>query len=257
MNNKSIWLYIAVVLALFVVILQFQLQPDRSSSRESMSAFLDQAEDLSNSMNERVDSGELSPYQATIEIDKSAPPPTRAMQELMAGAMQENIQLSNAYMGELENAEWELILEPGRLAADPDLAESYAMFETVRPLVAKYEELSIRVIDNMHQRIDGLDVSERQKTAFRDGFDASRSQTEAIIRRQWNFERETYNEFEKIIDLLAANQGDWEVVESELLFYEQEPLDQYNLHLQNIDDLADQLRQFQADNIAQARQQLN
>lgn len=123
-----------------------------------------------------------------------------------------------AYMQELDEVRLSELFIPNRLARDRGMVESRLILEQSQRVVQKYSQQNQRLLAEVPVTIRALALSEQQKNRMVEGAIKARPQQKATLARNWDLERQTLAEFEKMINLLDDNRRSWRVEQNEIVF---------------------------------------
>ena len=119
---------------------------------------------------------------------------------------------------------------PNRLARDRGLVESRLILEQSQRVVRKYSQQNQRLLADVPVTIRSLDLSDQQKDRMVEGAIKARPQQKATLARNWDLERQTLDEFEKMINLLDDNRHSWRVEHNEIVFDRDSLLNRFRAH---------------------------
>jgi len=155
--------------------------------------------------------------------------------------------LANEYQKSINDIGWGRILDPSRLKNDSTMIESKSMIKQARRIVSDYRKRNIKLIYDMRNSIQNLNLSEDMKERLRTGFESSMEDALKSIGENWDLEASILNEFEAII-LLLKN-VDWEIQDNQILFYNNQDVVSYNNHFLKINSLMEKQLKLQNKNI--------
>ncbi|WP_336725725.1 hypothetical protein [Achromobacter ruhlandii] len=135
-----------------------------------------------------------------------------------------------AYMRELDEVRLSELFIPNRLARDRGMVESRLILEQSQRVVRKYSQQNQRLLADVPVTIRTLDLSEEQKNRMVEGAIKARPQQKATLARNWDLERQTLDEFEKMINLLDDNRRAWRVEHNEIVFDRDSLLNRFRAH---------------------------
>lgn len=135
-----------------------------------------------------------------------------------------------AYMKELDEVRLSDLFIPNRLARDRGMVESRLILEQSQRVVRKYSQQNQRLLADVPVTIRSLDLSDQQKDRMVEGAIKSRPQQKATLARNWDLERQTLDEFEKMITLLDDNRRSWRVEHNEIVFDRDSLLNRFRAH---------------------------
>ncbi|EGP42514.1 hypothetical protein [Achromobacter insuavis] len=135
-----------------------------------------------------------------------------------------------AYMKELDEVRLSDLFIPNRLARDRGMVESRLILEQSQRVVRKYSQQNQRLLADVPITIRSLDLSDQQKDRMVEGAIKARPQQKATLARNWDLERQTLDEFEKMINLLDDNRRSWRVEHNEIVFDRDSLLNRFRAH---------------------------
>lgn len=135
-----------------------------------------------------------------------------------------------AYMKELDEVRLSDLFIPNRLARDRGMVESRLILEQSQRVVRKYSQQNQRLLADVPITIRSLDLSDQQKDRMVEGAIKARPQQKATLARNWDLERQTLDEFEKMINLLDDNRRSWRVEQNEIVFDRDSLLNRFRAH---------------------------
>lgn len=151
-----------------------------------------------------------------------------------------------AYMRELDEVRLSDLFIPNRLARDRGLVESRLILEQSQRVVQKYSQQNQRLLGDVPATIRSLDLSEQQKNQMVEGAIKARPQQRAMLARNWDLERQTLAEFEKMINLLDDNRRSWRVEHNEIVFDRDSLLNRFRAHQLAVRQLTEERARLEA-----------
>lgn len=151
-----------------------------------------------------------------------------------------------AYMRELDEVRLSDLFIPNRLARDRGLVESRLILEQSQRVVQKYSQQNQRLLVDVPATIRSLDLSEQQKNQMVEGAIKARPQQRAMLARNWDLERQTLAEFEKMINLLDDNRRSWRVEHNEIVFDRDSLLNRFRAHQLAVRQLTEERARLEA-----------
>lgn len=145
-----------------------------------------------------------------------------------------------AYMKELDDVRLSELFIANRLARDRGLVESRLILEQSQRIVQKYSQQNQRLLADVPLMIRSLDLSEQQKNQMVEGALKARPAQKATLARNWDIERQTLAEFEKMINLLDDNRRSWRAEHNEIVFDQDKLLARFQAHQQTVRQLTEE-----------------
>ncbi len=145
-----------------------------------------------------------------------------------------------AYMKELDDVRLSELFIANRLARDRGLVESRLILEQSQRIVQKYSQQNQKLLADVPLMIRGLDLSEQQKNQMIEGALKARPTQKATLARNWDIERQTLAEFEKMINLLDDNRRSWRAEHNEIVFDQDKLLARFRAHQQTVRRLTEE-----------------
>jgi len=246
-------MYAAFMAGTLVVV---SVETQNEDQAQSLNRILDQVEAFTEDQWATDDDGMPVRIEPSFEADPNASGFDGEVQRFVAGILNDNAELANAYRVELEQIGWYSILDPARLVADSTMAESRQLLQAGRSTVSKYRTRSREILENSADAIQGLNMSERDKRSFERGYREKLGSSLGQHDAMWDLEEETFDEFEKIIDLLDGSSGEWSVEDGQFLFTTDEQVDRFNGYLGRIDAIMLEQQEMQRSALEATRQQI-
>ena len=171
--------------------------------------------------------------------------------------MDRSVSLRNDYLLELSAIGWDKILDPTRLKNDRTFVESKFTINKVKEIVEKYKTLTNNLFEEgAFAEIDRLEIDEDFKQEMKDGFKRGLGTTKIMIDRNWFLEEKCLLEIEKIIDLLSTHKDVWVIENSQILFYNENDLKEFNAYIYNIQEIVKEQQLIQQQSIDKAKESL-
>ncbi len=144
--------------------------------------------------------------------------------------------LQKSYTAELNNIGFPRVLDAGRLVADTDFSESYAMLDRTRVLVNEHGSKMREALASLPARIRASNLNPRSRESYAQS--AEKGTREALISfdENWALEASCIEQIKTIIDLLKDRRGHWQVSNNQFLFSEGSDLAAFNAALGKINE---------------------
>ncbi len=178
------------------------------------------------------------------------------MERFIKVFMDRSFSLRNDYLLELNAIGWNKILDSTRLKNDTTFTESKFIMNKGKEIVEKYKTLTDGLIEDMYNEIDNLKMEENLKKEMKDGFKEGIGPVKIILDRNWFLEEKCLSEVEKIIDLLSMRKEVWAIENSQIIFYDENDLKEFNAHIYNIQDIVKEQQLIQQQSSDQAKESL-
>ena len=178
------------------------------------------------------------------------------MERFIKVFMDRSFSLRNDYLLELNAIGWNKILDSTRLKNDTTFTESKFIMNKGKEIVEKYKTLTNSLFEDAFAEIDSLEIDEDFKQEMKDGFKRGLEPTKIMINRNWFLEEKCLSEIEKIIDLLSTRKDVWAIENSQILFYDENDLKEFNAHIYNIQEIVKEQQLIQQQSIDQAKESL-
>jgi hypothetical protein len=178
------------------------------------------------------------------------------MERFIKVFMDRSVSFHNDYLLELSAIGWDKILDPTRVKNDTTFTESIITIKKAKEIVEKYKTLSYSLFENAYAEIDRLEIDEEFKQEMKDGFKSGMEPVKVTLDRNWFLEEKCLLEIEKIINLLSTRKDVWVIENSQILFYNENDLKEFNTHIYNIQDIVKEQQLIQQQNIEQTRESL-
>lgn len=161
----------------------------------------------------------------------------------------------NDYLREIHAIDLDSILDVPRINRDV-LYANKVRINNARDIVNKYENMAYDLFQDIGKQIASLNISSSSKKEFISGFEKGISKSKFQLSKQWELERQTLDQLENIVLLLAASFY-WEVEGDKLIFSSEEDLIKFNTYLETIQRIEQQQEQIQKNGQAEVNQFFN
>jgi hypothetical protein len=142
--------------------------------------------------------------------------------------------LRNDYQQELTASGFNGILDPDRLARDKRMKESQELMAKAQAVVAKYKEKNETLFAMARKDIEQSGISDDKREDMLRGFDEKLASGRKLMAEGWASETEMLAVFDKIVKLLHAAQGKWEVQQKQLMFERDSDIAAFNGYMAEI-----------------------
>ena len=188
---------------------------------------------------ESADFEEGKPFiDKTFSTESDIDGPMGEVQSFVAESMNEQVAMTNRYAAELEAIGYLNLLNPDRMSADAEFADSYRILSEVDGIVAMYRGLQDEQLDGLFEKVDGIDASESFKTGMKAGLAMELEQSKPVRDQIWDLEEKTVDEVRLLVGFLE--QSAWTSQGGQFVFETDDALAVFNGHLNNINALTEQ-----------------
>ena len=164
---------------------------------------------------------------------------------LLKGMVNRVLAQRRDYELELDAIGWSTILDPSRLAGDTTMVGSRTLLKQARTIVAKYRARTDLIFEQSRREIEDADLPANMRQSMLNGFLSSSAKGKERASLNWDMEAQVLVEMEKVVDLLSARRGSWEISDGQLLFASQEDIDRFNASIDRVKSLVDQQQRMQ------------
>lgn len=130
------------------------------------------------------------------------------------------------------------ILDPNNLLSQEELIKSKGNLAEGKKLIVERGQNLTSYYDDFLNYIKTAKVNETTRKGALDSFPSSKSEVVRLNNELDKFQLALMDEASAIVDLAGKNMGRLQVSNNQLLFDNQESLDEYNLHMKNLTALA-------------------
>ena len=176
-----------------------------------------------------------------IEVIARAADPSKKinkMDDVFIQMINMAVHYRNDYFAELTQCGWFSVLDAKKMAGDLNMKASRQTTACAKTVAAKYRIKSNLLINEMREVVDKSALSEKEKEGYLLGMDNNLQSTHEQREQMWALEERCIQEVEKIIAFLDARAGRWVEDNGAFAFTSQEDIDQFNLHMYSINQIA-------------------
>ena len=243
-----------VFVALIGVYLSSRPEPPPSDMEQMAGNVSEMMDDMLESV-ESADFKEGKPFiDKTFSTESDVEGPMGEVQAFVAQMMNESVQMTNRYAAELESVGYLNLLNPQRMMADSEFAESYRILADVDELVSKYRGLHAEQVDSMLEKIDTINASEAFKTGMKAGMASELKESEPVREQIWDLEQKAVDEVRLLVDFLQR--GDWSSEGGQFVFETDEGLAVFNGHIANINAYTEEQMALRRSQVKSSQQKL-
>lgn len=191
----------------------------------------------------------------------STTPATRGdmgeMERFAREFMNKAIALRNDYGREMQAIGWSHLLEAKRLKGDKTLAESKLMVKRAKRIVKAYAKKNHALFDDGKVAIRALNIGQSAKRGMIEGFEGGLGVGKAKVDEAWGYEYAIVEVYEKIFNLLSSCMGRWTVAGDQILFDNDEDLEQFNSYMAAIQGIVEKQEAMQRQGLQMLNQNLD
>lgn len=170
------------------------------------------------------------------------------------------VTLRNNYFKEMEAIGYFNILDPNRIKADESLTESTQMIEKAKSIIKDYQQKQQNLLIDARKKIDKLEISESQKSAWIKGYNKSLEKNQKASARVWELEISSTDIIEKALTLLSENPDSWIAEDNQIVFYDDSVsinlMEEYNTYMNTMLSNSKEQQEIQLGVINQANEAL-
>ncbi|MFZ6743645.1 hypothetical protein ACO0LC_10495 [Undibacterium sp. JH2W] len=166
------------------------------------------------------------------------------MEKFMKDFMNSAAAYKNAYLHELNAANWDHVMDFKRIKNDKDMQESKAIVEKAKSIISKFEANTDSLFDSGRAKINSLALDDDTKKNMLDGFNRGGQSSRALIMQNWQMERKAVQEIENMLALLADKKK-WTLQGEQLMFRDEATLTQFNRHQQKVQEILKEQQDMQ------------
>ena len=249
-------LTIIIVLALYFVgtfLGEYFIWHRKAQKKQAVQSLSYMQREMNRVSSAAIDSGGLP-----VRIDRSSTRQERSSGEygeferVFDDFMDRMVEQRNDYLREIHAIDLDSILDFTRIKRDALYANKVKVNDA-RAIVNKYENMAYDLFQDIGEQISSLNISRSSKDEFMSGYEKGISQSKTQLSKQWELERQTLDQLENIVLLLAASY-DWEVDGDQLIFSSEDDLNRFNTYLETIQSIEQQQEQIQNNGRARVNQ---
>ncbi len=229
--------YMLIMASAFLAVSAGAQETSDREAREVMNNMASEIDEFIDKMAEVPEDMDSLQIEHEFTTDPNLTGPLAAVQAFAAEIMNFSVAETNAYGAELEQIGLLTVLDPERLEADTDLAESRTILANARQVIEKYRGRQHIIEDKVYSMFDELDMPAELKDEFETGVKHGLARGAKNRKLLWDLEEQSLDQFDGIIDTLSGNA--WEYDGEYILFDEDAAADKFNQHLATIDDIFD------------------
>lgn len=220
---------------------------------EETGKIIDELEETVDQLEKGVDEEGRS---TVIELPQATEPTAEGdygkIQIVFREYVNKSVQLRNNYIKELQDIGWFEILNPERLKKDVDLKNSKDMVNKITEAFDNYSNQMLMTMSVMVASVKDLDIDEFAKENVLKGIDKA-NKNGSKIEMSLSLEKESINEVAELINFLDAKPDAWVVEDSQLKFYKEADLKEFNSHLLAIEQINQKKKEFVEQSIKNVR----
>jgi len=159
------------------------------------------------------------------------------MERFVKTFMARSVSLRNDYLLELNAVGLNKILDPARIKNDKAFTESKFIINKSKEIIEKYKTLTNSLIgEDAFAEIDRLEIDDDLKQEMKNGFKSGLEPVISMLDKNWYLDDKSILEYEKIIKLLSSHKDAWTIENQQILFYDENYLQECNTYISNIRD---------------------
>lgn len=195
-----------------------------------------------------------------IETSSKATGNLGVMEKFTKDIFADAVTLRNNYFKEMEAIGYFNILDPNRIKADESLTESTQMIEKAKSIIKDYQQKQQNLLIDARKKIDKLEISESQKSAWIKGYNKSLEKNQKASARVWELEISSTDIIEKALTLLSENPDSWIAEDNQIVFYDDSVsinlMEEYNTYMNTMLSNSKEQQEIQLGVINQANEAL-
>ena len=164
------------------------------------------------------------------------------------------IAITQTYKTELNAIDLSSILNGEKLNKNTYYKESKEKIAKAKAALDNYRKSSTDFIRSTRLEINALSISESDKQKALVGFDRALADTMPQLDNMWSLEKQSLDELENIVLLLANSKG-WQADGKQILFEDETDLKKFNSILKNLQQIAQQQEQIKRTYRANSKQE--
>lgn len=229
--------------------------PLASVHAEELEEFADEMDAHLDKVQQQTEADPLAPLPPMTE---SADPGTGMSAEL-SRLVREHFnaltEVRNGYLQTLARVGMETLLDPARLAADTDYADSRRILAEARAAAEAARRDGETILRNFPARIRASALSPSEKADMIRGVESATPRALASIAQTYALEFEAYDLMSGMIDLLAGTT--WQLENGNIAFDSDADIEKFNGSLARIQQIVEEQTAMQSDRIDDARDSLD
>ena len=173
-------------------------------------------------------------------IDKTFAPSEDAtgymgeLQQFFADIANQIASMDNDYLAAFDSIGWDEILDEDHLLSDPTFKKSWQKIVEARLIVDNYEIRTTEVKNDARDKIQDLNLSEKEKREMEDDFMHAFEKSVDSREKLLNLVRLQIDEIEKAINLLAKDPQTWRIEGDQFIFERDAQVVQFKEYMANI-----------------------
>ncbi|MFZ6874053.1 hypothetical protein ACO0LF_18505 [Undibacterium sp. Di27W] len=243
--------YISVFLAFFIAMFaagKISLDKQKVQANIAMQSAKEEMQRLATNIQKNNDNQDSKVLSQVVETGPAATPKASGqfgeMERFMKDFMNSAAAYKNAYLRELNAANWDQVMDFKRIKNDKDMLESKAIVEKAKAIISKFESNTDSLFDGGRAKINSLALDDSAKKSMLDGFNRGAQNSRNMIMQNWQMERKAVQEIEGMLNLLADKKK-WTLQGEQLMFRDEAPLAQFNRHQQKLQEILKEQQDIQ------------
>ena len=172
------------------------------------------------------------------------------MEKFIKTFMNQTVSLRNDLLLEFNAIGWDKILDPTRIKNDTTFSESKYIIGKAKEINEKYKaKFDTLFFEEAYDEIDSLAIEENYKNSMKDGFKEGMIPMKAMLDKVRSLDKEFIIEVEKLLDFLSLNKESWTIEGQQIIFYNDNDLNEYNKFFFNIQDIVKEQQEIQQQSV--------
>jgi len=244
--------YAVIIFLIFYVVMYTAGQIGMNEQRRQASIAMQSAKEELNKLTDAIQaSNNNTDGKLLSSIIQTGPAtPSRAsgqfgeFEKLLKEFMMAVTTFRNDYLRELHATGWESIMDLKRIRQDKDMLETKRILNDAKAVVTRFEGKTENLFETCRTKIRSLTLEESAKQDILKGFNQSAQNSSNQFAQHWKSEKETMEEIEAML-MLLADKAAWRLQGEELIFQKQETLVQFNQHQKKLQDISKEQEEMQ------------
>jgi hypothetical protein len=184
--------------------------------------------------------GPTTNYSKTIEQAGGQRTWEAILLETFRAFLADTVEARNKYDRKIVELVGEGLLDPVHFSSVAKLAELKKTVNSLRALLAEYEENALALFTGYVKRIEAIDLPEKQKAGIVAGFKKGVDNSRGRFEDRMNVSRQSCVQILKLVEFMESRLGRYVVQDGQIIFDEADDANQYNSQMTRIEQLFDQ-----------------
>ncbi len=243
-------IYVSFMLSGYLSVIMFEIEAKKAITEiETQFEKIAKSSDSPSGIPERI--------QEEIQTSPKSKGIVGEMERFVKTFMARSVSLRNDYLLELNAVGLNKILDPARIKNDKAFTESKFIINKSKEIIEKYKTLTNSLIgEDAFAEIDRLEIDDDLKQEMKNGFKSGLEPVKSMLDKNWYLDDKSILEFEKIIKLLSSHKDAWTIENQQILFYNENDLQEFNTYISNIQDNIKEQQLIHQQSIDQAEESL-